>query len=30
MSLGEAAIFEYAFRLGARLMHDVMCEDEAQ
>ena len=23
MSLGEAAIFEYAFRLGARFMHDV-------
>ena len=30
MSLGEAAIFEYAFKLGARLMHDVMCEDEAK
>ena len=23
MSLGEAAIFEYAFKLGARMMHDV-------
>ena len=30
MSLGEAAIFESAFKLGARLMHDVMCEDEAR
>ena len=30
MSLGEADIFEYAFKLGARLMHDVMCEDEAK
>ena len=27
VSLGEAAIFEYAFRLGARFMHDVMCEE---
>lgn len=30
MSLGEAAIFEYAFNLGARLVHDVMCEDETK
>ena len=30
MSLGEAAIFEYAFKLGARLMHDVMCEEETK
>ena len=30
MSLGEAAIFEYAFKLGARLMVEVMREDEAQ
>lgn len=28
MSLGEAAIFEYAFKLGARLMVEVMREDE--
>ena len=28
MSLGEAAIFEYAFMLGARLMVEVMREDE--
>ena len=27
MSLGEAAIFEYAFRLGAKFMHDVICEE---
>ena len=26
VSLGEAAIFEYAFKLGAKFMHDVMCE----
>ena len=26
-SLAEAAIFEYAFKLGAKLMHDVMCEE---
>ena len=30
MSLGEAAIFEDAFKLGARLMHDVMCEEEVK
>ena len=30
MSLGEAAIFEYAFKLGARLMHDVMCEEDTK
>ena len=28
MSLGEAAIFEYAFKLCARLMLEVMHEDE--
>jgi len=28
MSLSEAAIFEYAFKLGARLMAEVMREDE--
>jgi hypothetical protein len=26
MSLGEAAVFEYAFKLGAKLMHDIMCD----
>ena len=30
MSLGEAAIFEYAFKLGARLRVEVMREDEAK
>jgi len=30
MSLSEAAIFEYAFKLGARLMVEVMREDEAK
>ena len=30
MSLGEAAIFEYAFKLGARLMVEVMREDETK
>jgi hypothetical protein len=30
MSLGEAAIFEYAFKLGARLMVEVMYENEAK
>ena len=30
MSLGEAAICEYAFKLGARLMHDVMCEEDTK
>lgn len=29
-SLAEAAIFEYAFKLGARLMLDVMCEEETK
>ena len=28
MSLAETAIFEYAFKLGARLMHDVVCEEK--
>ena len=28
MSFGEAAIFEYAFRLGAKFMHDVMYEEQ--
>lgn len=28
MSLGEVATFEYAFKLGARLMHDVMCVED--
>ena len=27
VSLAEAAIFEYAFKLGAKVMHDVMCEE---
>ena len=27
MSLSEAAIFKYAFTIGARMMHDVMCEE---
>ena len=27
MSLSEAAIFKYAFKIGARMMHDVMCEE---
>ena len=27
MSLGEAAIVKYAFKIGARMMHDVMCEE---
>ena len=26
-SLAEAAIFEYAFKLGAKIMHNVMCEE---
>ena len=30
MSLGEAAIFEYAFKLGERLMVEVMRENEAK
>ena len=30
MSLGEAAIFEYAFKLGARIMLAVMNEREQQ
>ena len=28
ISLAETAIFEYAFKLGARLMHDVVCEEK--
>ena len=28
MSLAETAIFEYAFKLGVRLMHDVVCEEK--
>ena len=28
MSLAEAAIFDYAFKLGARLMHDVTCQEK--
>ena len=30
MSLGEAAIFEYAFKLGARIMLAVVSEKEEQ
>ena len=30
MSLAEAAIFEYAFKLGAKLMLSVMCEEETK
>ena len=30
MSLAEAAIFEYAFKLGASLMHDIVCEEEIE
>ena len=30
MSLAEAAIFEYAFKLGASLMHDIVCEEEKE
>ena len=26
MSLAEAAIFEYAFKLGARLIYEALCE----
>ena len=26
MSLGEAAIFEYAFKLGSRLIYEALCE----
>ena len=26
MSLAEAAIFEYAFKLGSRLIYEVLCE----
>ena len=27
MSLAESAVFAYAFKLGAKIMHDIMCEE---
>ena len=27
MGLAEAAVFAYAFKLGAKIMHDIMCEE---
>lgn len=27
VSLAEAVIFEYAFKLGARLVYEALCED---
>ena len=30
MSLGEAAIFDYAFKLGARIMLAIVSEKEEQ
>ena len=29
-SLSEAAIFEYAFKLGAKLIYDVMCKEDTK
>ena len=27
MSLAESAVFAYAFKLDAKIMHDIMCEE---